>query len=75
VDPADGRNYDEIVKAKDEEAEQRKEERANKRRERKQRLAQKDEGGEDEELETAQIDPGMAAMMGFSGFGGGNKNA
>jgi U4/U6.U5 tri-snRNP component SNU23 len=73
VDPAeDGPNYDAIVIAKDKEAENRKEERANKRRERKQRLvAQKDQGEEDEELETAEIDPGMAAMMGFSGFGGG----
>jgi U4/U6.U5 tri-snRNP component SNU23 len=73
VDPADdnGPNYDDIVKAKDAEAETRKEERANKRRERKQRLKQTDEGEEDEDEETAQLDPAMAAMMGFSGFGGG----
>jgi U4/U6.U5 tri-snRNP component SNU23 len=76
ADPADGPNYDDIVKAKDEEAQQRKEERAQKRRERKQRLDQKDEEGEEEEeLDTGQLDPAMAAMMGFSGFGGGNKNA
>jgi U4/U6.U5 tri-snRNP component SNU23 len=74
VDPADGPNYDEIVKAKDGEAQQRKEERAEKRRERKQRLVEKDEGEEDDD-ESPQIDPGMAAMMGFSGFGGGSKNA
>jgi U4/U6.U5 tri-snRNP component SNU23 len=73
VDPADdnGPNYDDIVKAKDAEAETRKEERANKRRERKQRLKQTDEGEEDEDEESAQLDPAMAAMMGFSGFGGG----
>jgi U4/U6.U5 tri-snRNP component SNU23 len=73
VDPADddGPNYDDIVKAKDKEAVDRKEERANKRRERKQRLKQTDEGEEDEGEETAQLDPAMAAMMGFSGFGGG----
>jgi U4/U6.U5 tri-snRNP component SNU23 len=74
VDPADdGPNYDEIVKAKDEEAQTRKEERAEKRRQRKQRLVEKDQGEEDDE--SPQIDPGMAAMMGFSGFGGGSKNA
>lgn len=82
LDPADedaGPNYDDMVQQKDKEAVQRKENRANKRRERKQRLAQteeedeEDEEDEEEGLESggAQIDPGMAAMMGFSGFGGG----
>lgn len=71
VDHENGPNYDDIVKAKDAEAETRKEERANKRRERKQRLKETDVGEEDEGEETAQLDPAMAAMMGFSGFGGG----
>ena len=31
-------------------------------------------GEEEEEVEEGGIDPGLAAMMGFSGFGGGSKN-
>jgi U4/U6.U5 tri-snRNP component SNU23 len=73
-------NYADIVKAKDDEALRRKEERARKRKERKQRLVQKEPADEEqeedveEEAETGGMDPAMAAMMGFSGFGGGNKN-
>lgn len=59
----------EILKAKDEELRKRKEERAKKREERKKKVKQQDEVGDDEE--EPQIDPAMAAMMGFSGFGGG----
>mmetsp|Transcript_2165 Transcript_2165/g.3309 ORF Transcript_2165/g.3309 Transcript_2165/m.3309 type:complete len:277 (+) Transcript_2165:61-891(+) len=64
-------NYEDVVKAKDDEALQRKAERARKREERKKRL--KEEAAE-EEAEAGGLDPDMAAMMGFSGFGGGNKN-
>ena len=31
-------------------------------------------GGGEEEVEEGGVDPALAAMMGFSGFGGGNKN-
>lgn len=62
-------SFEDVVKAKDEEAAKRKEERARKREERKKRLQE-----EQEEEEVEGIDPDMAAMMGFSGFGGGNKN-
>jgi len=64
-------NYEDIVKAKDDEALQRKAERARKREERKKRLQQE---AAEEEAEAGGLDPDMAAMMGFSGFGGGNKN-
>lgn len=75
-------NYADKVAAKDEEAQRRKEERRRKRQERKKRAQQAEEPeAEDEEEEEdeandtePQIDPAMAAMMGFSGFGGGNKN-
>jgi U4/U6.U5 tri-snRNP component SNU23 len=60
-----------ILKAKDEELRQRKEERAKKREERKNKVKQQHIG--DDEEEEPQMDPAMAAMMGFSGFGGGNK--
>lgn len=82
-EPEDELDFHDIVKVKDEEAKQRKEERARKRKERKQRLTQPEEkvggDGDDEEEDEQQVeaggmDPAMAAMMGFSGFGGGNKN-
>lgn len=62
-------SFEDVVKAKDEEAAKRKEERARKREERKKRLQEEQE----EEEEVEGIDPDMAAMMGFSGFGGGIK--
>mmetsp|Transcript_16366 Transcript_16366/g.23089 ORF Transcript_16366/g.23089 Transcript_16366/m.23089 type:complete len:271 (+) Transcript_16366:236-1048(+) len=65
-------NYEDVVKAKDDEVLRRKAERARKREERKKRLEQ--EAQEEQEAEVEGIDPAMAAMMGFSGFGGGNKN-
>ena len=34
----------------------------------------KNDGNEDEEEEEPQVDPALAAMMGFSGFGGSGKN-
>jgi U4/U6.U5 tri-snRNP component SNU23 len=60
-----------ILKAKDEEQRQRKEERAKKREDRKKKVKQQHIG--DDEEEEPQMDPAMAAMMGFSGFGGENK--
>lgn len=76
-------DYHELVKAKDEEERLRKEERRRKRLERKNRAndvgperedqEQEGDDGEEDELE-AEVDPAMAAMMGFSGFGGGSRN-
>lgn len=82
-------NYEELVKRKDEEEQRRREERKRKRQERKLKAREQqphdddedgDVEGEEEkqddtnEEETEEIDPQLAAMMGFSGFGGGNKN-
>jgi U4/U6.U5 tri-snRNP component SNU23 len=75
-------NYEDVVKQKDEEERLRKEERARKRKERRKKNKEEepvedepeDGEGEEEEVEEEGIDPTMAAMMGFSGFGGGNKN-
>jgi U4/U6.U5 tri-snRNP component SNU23 len=78
-------NFYDVVKAKDEEAKRRKEERARKRKERKmmkRNEAQEQEPLKNEEVEEQEaeevdqggIDPTLAAMMGFSGFGSGNKN-
>lgn len=75
-------NFYDIVKAKDEEAKRRKEERAKKRKERKMMKRQKvkeqqpveQNEAEEKAVEEGGIDPGLAAMMGFSGFGGGSKN-
>ena len=61
----------EIVKAKDEELLQRKEERKKRREERKKKVEDQTDDGEDEE--EPQMDPEMAAMMGFSGFGSTKK--
>lgn len=68
-------DYEDIVKQKDEELKKRKEERKKKRLERKKRAAQENSEeevieNEEEEVE-AEVDPSLAAMMGFSGFGGG----
>jgi U4/U6.U5 tri-snRNP component SNU23 len=65
-------DFEDVIKAKDEEALKRKEERARKREERKKRLQEAEEPAE---VETEEIHPDMAAMMGFAGFGGGNKTA
>ena len=75
-------SYEKLVQDKDEEELRRKEERQRKRKERKKLQKEKEpesaeqphdeEGVEEEEAEG--IDPAMAAMMGFAGFGGGNKN-
>jgi U4/U6.U5 tri-snRNP component SNU23 len=80
-------NFEEIVKAKDQDEAARKAEKARKRKEKKKqkqkREAQQQKQGinsqeqadeEEEEVEAEGIDPAMAAMMGFSGFGGGAKN-
>ena len=86
LDSVEEENFYDIVKSKDEEAKRRKEERARKRKERKLKKKQEqresikeeekieEENAETEEVEEGGIDPSLAAMMGFSGFGGGNKN-
>jgi U4/U6.U5 tri-snRNP component SNU23 len=71
-----------IVQTKDEERRQRKEEREQRRREKKRRQEEEskalqpenDDDEDDDEPTEVAIDPDMAAMMGFAGFGGGNKN-
>lgn len=89
----DEEDYNEIVRAKDEELKRRKEERKRERKERKKKKKEKlkappvsetnqeTDGEEKAEAEIDQeggdgsgLDPNIAAMMGFSGFGGGNKN-
>jgi U4/U6.U5 tri-snRNP component SNU23 len=79
LNPVAEENFHDMVKAKDEEERRRKEERAQKRKDRKKKLkqevAQEDEEEETEEAEEETIDPALAAMMGFSGFGGGSKNS
>ena len=89
-------NFNEIVKAKDEDLKRRKEERKRERKERKKKKKEQQKAAAETEItETEQIadekeenkveegneesnnggmDPNFAAMMGFSGFGGGNKN-
>jgi U4/U6.U5 tri-snRNP component SNU23 len=70
-------NFEDVVKQKDNEAQNRKEERARKRKERKKKAQEEpveEDEDEEEQVETGGMDPAMAAMMGFSGFGGGNKN-
>lgn len=64
-------DYEDVIKAKDEEALKRKAERAKKREERKKRLQE----NEEVEEEAEEIHPDMTAVMGFAGFGGGNKTA
>lgn len=73
-----GTNFENVVKDKEEELRRRQEERLRNRQERKKRIhaveSNKDFGKEsDEDEDDAELDPAMAAMMGFSGFGGGNK--
>jgi U4/U6.U5 tri-snRNP component SNU23 len=71
-------DYDDIVKAKDEALQRQREEKRKKRKERKKQLTEQEpqeEEGEDEGVQPAGIDPDMAAMMGFSGFGGSGKNS
>lgn len=68
--PVETMSAADAVKAKDEELLRLKQARKTRREERKKKA---DEQTEDDE-EELQMDPDMAAMMGFSGFGGGNKN-
>ena len=73
-------DYSDVVKAKDEEEAERKAERARRRKEQKKQKREakekpKEESEEEEdEAEEEGINPDLAAMMGFSGFGGGGKN-
>jgi U4/U6.U5 tri-snRNP component SNU23 len=81
LDPAFEESFHDIVKAKDEEARRRKEERSQQRKERKKKMKEvaqqpppEEEPVEEEETEGVEegaLDPALAAMMGFSGFGGG----
>ncbi|KAL3774618.1 hypothetical protein ACHAWO_001989 [Cyclotella atomus] len=92
-------DFEEVVRAREEEALQRKQERARRREERKKRargeVVDEEQGddnpansnsavdnveegaaaaaAEEEEEEEEEIDPNLAAMMGFSGFGGSKK--
>ena len=69
-------NYEDVVKKEEEELRRRKEERARNRERRKKKTNEidKDETfSEEADEEEPELDPAMAAMMGFSGFGGGNK--
>jgi U4/U6.U5 tri-snRNP component SNU23 len=73
-------DYSDVVKAKDENEAEKKAERARKRKELKQKkkAAQakpptpppEEEEEEEEEVEEEGVNPDVAAMMGFSGFGG-----
>lgn len=76
-------SYEQLVQDKDEQEKRRKEERQRKRKERKKLQKDKEpepepegqRGDEEEELneeDSEGLDPAMAAIMGFSGFGGGN---
>ena len=65
--PVESKSPADIVKAKDEEVRKLKEDRKKRREERKKKVEVQD-GDQDEEAE--QIDPDIAAIMGFSGFGG-----
>jgi U4/U6.U5 tri-snRNP component SNU23 len=72
-------DLDELVQSKDEALQKEREEKKRLRKERKamesmQEPQNKDDDEGEEEIDVEGIDPAMAAMMGFSGFGGGNKN-
>jgi U4/U6.U5 tri-snRNP component SNU23 len=67
-------SYEDVVKEKDEELKRRKEERKKRRQERKKRAqeqpeVEETEVGDNEEEVEVQVDPALAAMMGFSSFG------
>eukprot|EP00536_Pseudo-nitzschia_multiseries_P015044 jgi/Psemu1/320780/estExt_fgenesh1_pm.C_8120003 len=71
-------DFEEVVKAKDQELKRKKEERKRERKKRKDRQnsqidTEKQESPSKEQNDEG-IDPNIAAMMGFSGFGGVNKN-
>lgn len=63
----------EALKAKDEEEQRLKEEKRRRKREARKKKVQQVEEPQEED-EEPQMDPALAAMMGFGGFGGGNKN-
>ncbi|GAX26576.1 U4/U6.U5 tri-snRNP component SNU23 [Fistulifera solaris] len=79
-------DLNELVQSKDEALQREREEKKRIRKERKamenmrqqqqqqQEEEEKEEDEGEEEVDFEGIDPEMAAMMGFSGFGGGNKN-
>ena len=67
----EGNAFEDAVRKKDEEALKRKAERARRKEERKKK---EQEEREEEEAElNGGLDPAMAAMMGFSGFGSSKK--
>lgn len=69
-DPA-GDEFEVAVRKKDEEAQKRKADRAKRKEERKK--AEQDKQKKEEEEMNGDLDPAMAAMMGFSGFGSSKK--
>jgi U4/U6.U5 tri-snRNP component SNU23 len=85
AEPLLATDFDELVKQKDEQVQRRKEERQRKRQQRKHEIPKAppepepevgngdEHNVENEEVEEEGIDPALAAMMGFGGFGGGNK--
>ena len=68
----DSNEFEDAVRRKDEEALRRKAERERRREERKQKEHEEQEV--EEEGLSGGLDPAMAEMMGFSGFGGSKKN-
>jgi len=70
---ANAKAFQDIVKKKDDEIEERKADRKRRREERKKKVREeaekKESEGEEEEDEDDGVNPDMAAMMGFSGFG------
>jgi U4/U6.U5 tri-snRNP component SNU23 len=69
-------DFGQLVKEKDDLEEKRKEERQRKRKERRkmqkelQEKNESNESNEEEEVVVEEVNPDMAALMGFSGFGG-----
>ncbi|KAL7574234.1 hypothetical protein ACA910_012490 [Epithemia clementina (nom. ined.)] len=102
VDQGEEIDFNDIVRAKDEELQKRREERRKRRKERKAKVSPEEDKApghvinidtknhddiepvnqqaeheneeEEEEDEQPQIDPNLAAMMGFAGFGSTNQN-
>mmetsp|Transcript_38408 Transcript_38408/g.42481 ORF Transcript_38408/g.42481 Transcript_38408/m.42481 type:complete len:261 (-) Transcript_38408:61-843(-) len=71
IKPIDILKPADVIRMKDEELQKRREERTKRRQEKKKGKKKQEEADDGNEL---QVDPALAAMMGFSGFGGGNKN-
>jgi len=74
IKPMDLLEATDVIKMKDKALQKRKEERSKRRQEKKEAKKKLEETISDEVNDELQVDPALAAMMGFSGFGGGNKN-